>query len=61
MFGTLKNILNEEWYENEKNHIIEFITENSHQKYRVFSVYKIETEDYYIQTQFDNNEFENFI
>ena len=27
MFGTLKNILNEEWYENEKNHIIEFITD----------------------------------
>jgi len=27
----------------------------------VFSVYKIEKEDYYIDTEFKNNEFEKFI
>ena len=30
--------------------------------YKVFSVYKIENEDYYIKTEFKNdNEFEDFI
>ena len=27
MFGTLKNILKEEWYSNEENFVIDFITE----------------------------------
>jgi len=60
MFGTLKNILKEEWYNNNENHIIDFITENEEQKYQVFSVYKIESEDYYINTEFKENEFEKF-
>jgi len=52
MFGSLKNILNEEWYNNEENYVIDFITENEEQKYQVFSIYKIENEDYYIDTEF---------
>ena len=61
MFGSLKNILTDEWYSNKDNLTIDFITENEHQKYQVFSVYKIENEDYYIDTEFMYNEFENFI
>ena len=61
MFGSLKNILNEEWYNNEENHIIDFITEEKHEKYKVFSVYQIKAEDYYINTDFENINFENFI
>ena len=61
MFGSLKNILTEEWYSNKDNLIIDFITENEHQKYQVFSVYKIQNEDYYIDTEFKDNDFENFI
>jgi len=61
MFGSLKNILNEEWYNNEENYVIDFITENEEQKYQVFSIYKIENEDYYIDTEFKDNEFESFI
>ena len=61
MFGSLKNILNEEWYNNEENHLISFITEKEEQKYKVFSIYKIKNEDYYINTEFKNNyEFINF-
>ena len=41
MFGSLKKILEEEWYDNAENYIVEFITENEYQKYQVFSVYKI--------------------
>lgn len=61
MFGSLKNILNEEWYNNEENHVIDFITENEEQKYQVFSIYKIENEDYYIDTEFKKNEFKKFV
>lgn len=61
MFGTLKNILKEEWYSNEENLIIDFITEKEQAKYQVFSVYKIKNEDYYINTEFKENEFSTFI
>ena len=61
MFGTLKNILKEEWYNNEENYIINLTTEKEEKKYKVFSVYKIKTEDYYIDTEFKENEFEKFI
>ena len=40
MFGTLQNILNEKWYNNDENSKIIFITENENVTYEVFSVYK---------------------
>ena len=61
MFGSLKSILKEEWYNNDENYIIDFITEKEYQKYQVFSVYQIKSEDYYIDTEFKENEFEKFI
>lgn len=62
MFGTLKNILTEKWKNNTDNFIIPFITENEKSEYKVFSVYKIEKEDYYITTNFEtNNEFQRFV
>ena len=62
MFGSMLNILNAKWYENEENTNITLYTENEKCMYKVFSVYKIENEDYYIKTEFKNdNEFEEFI
>ena len=62
MFGSLKNVLNEEWYNNSKNTDIIFITQNETCIYKVFSVYQIEKEDYYIKTEFNSiDEFEKFI
>ena len=62
MFGSMKNILNSEWYDNEENTNIILNTENEKCIYKVFSVYKIESEDYYIRTEFSNDsEFEQFI
>ena len=62
MFGSMLNILNSKWYENEENTNITLYTENEKSIYKVFSVYKIENEDYYIKTEFKNgNEFEGFI
>ena len=61
MFGSLKDVITEEWYNNEENKYITFVTENEYQRYQVFSVYQIKTEDYYIQTEFKSNEFTEFI
>lgn len=57
MFGSLKNILNEEWYNNEENKYIKFITESGQATYEVFSIYKIEKEQYYQNTKFIDSEF----
>lgn len=61
MFGTLKNILNDEWQKNEENRYITFSTEKEQAAYKVFSVYQIENEDYYIKTSFNFGEFKKFI
>lgn len=62
IFGTLKNILTEDWQNNTDNFIIPFITEQEKSEYKVFSVYRIEKEDYYVTTNFaTNNEFQKFI
>jgi len=61
MFASLKNILKEEWYSNEENRKITFITENEEAIYEVLSIYQIEAEDYYITTDFKNEEFLEYI
>ena len=52
MFGSLKTVLEKEWYENENNRKIIFATTNGIYEYEVFSVYKIDNEEYYITTNF---------
>ena len=62
MFGTLKNVLNKEWYENKENHEVILVTEKDTYYYQVFSTYSVPVEDYYINTEFkDDNEFVEFI
>ena len=62
MFGSLKNILNSDWYDNEENTNITLYTENEKCIYKVFSIYKIKSEDYYITTEFENDKkFEQFV
>ncbi len=62
MFGTLKNVLTEQWCNDKENYIIPFAVENKDYKYQIFSAYSIEAEDYYITTSFLNdNEFEQFL
>lgn len=62
MFGTLKNALNKEWQENKDNLQITLVTEKDVSLYQIFSTYSIEPEDYYINTEFKNDEeFTNFL
>ena len=56
MFGTLKNTLKTDWQNEESNLIITLITEDGTFKYKVFSTYRIENEEYYIQTNFSDKE-----
>ena len=61
MFGTLPNVIEDWWYNNESNKELLYIDETGIHTYEVFSTYQIENEDYYITTDFSDNEFENFI
>ena len=62
MFGTLKNTLKKDWYNNKENQIIKMITPKYTLEYQVFSTYHIKTEDYYIQTNFNSDkDFEKFL
>ena len=56
MFGTLKNVVKESWYNNKSNRIIKISTLNNNQLWEVFSTYTIEPESYYITTKFNTNE-----
>ncbi len=61
MFGTLQDILKNNWYANDDNHIIKLSTEKQNTLWQVFSVYSIPTTSDYIQTQFTSDqEFETF-
>lgn len=55
MFGSLKGILNSNWYNNKDNYVIKFSTPYVNTLWRVFSVYSIKAESYYITTSFDND------
>lgn len=62
MFGTLENVLTEEWYNNEENQYITFTTEKETYIYKIFSIYRIEAEDYYIQNNFkSDDEYKRFV
>lgn len=56
MFGSLRDALNDNFFENQENRIIEIIDlDNNTLHYEIFSVYTIIKEEYYITTNFNNN------
>ena len=55
MFGSLRNTLKREWYENNDNQIIKLYTKDQAFQYQIFSIYNIDNEQYYLKTSFDNN------
>lgn len=62
MFATLKNALTEEWYECKENHYVILATPSQNMIWKVFSVYTIPTEEYYISTYFSSDEqYINFL
>ncbi len=62
MFGSIPDMFKKEWYSNEANLNMSLITEKDTFTYHIFSMYTIEAEDYYIQTEFkDNNSYQEFL
>lgn len=61
MFGSLKKLLKKEYFINGENNIIKISSISANYNFKIFSVYSIEKEDYYITTSFKEKEFEKFI
>ena len=62
MFGSLSNVLNDDWYQNKDNHIIRISTIKENSLWQIFSVYVVKSETYYIKTNFDGgNEYQEFL
>ena len=62
MFGSLSDVFKKEWYSNEKNLKIKFITENEDSTYQIFSTYTIDAEEDYIEVYFDTDEeYESYL
>ena len=62
MFGSLKNIFENNWYNDTDNYIVNLATPHNSYLFQVISVYKIPTETYYITTNFGTDEsFQKFI
>ena len=56
MFGSLKNIIKNNWYANTSNHVVNLSTAKENTLWQVFSVYTIPTETYYITTNFGSKD-----
>ena len=60
MFGTLKSLLNSNWYL--KNSYITIATPEGNKIYQIFSIYKIKAESYYITTSFaSESDYDTFL
>lgn len=62
MFGSLKNVLSDSWFQKKENRVIKISTESEDSTWQIFSVYHIKTTNDYIQTDFINtNHFQTFV
>ena len=55
MFGSLVWCLKESWYKNTDNHYIKLSTPTSNTVWKIFAIYTIVPEVYYLKTYFDND------
>lgn len=55
MFGSLKRVVDKDWYTNKDNYLVQLSTLDSKMIFEVFSVYTIEPEVYYITPSFTND------
>ncbi len=57
MFGSLDNLLEEKWLKNKDNYYIKISTPKNKMIFKIFSVYTIEKESYYLKTYFSNSKY----
>ena len=56
MFGSLVWCLKESWYKNEDNQYIKLSTPKSNTVWKIFAIYTIKPEVYYLKTYFESDE-----
>lgn len=56
VFGSLKDLLKDSWQSNKENYTLTISSLTMNYVYQIFSIYTIDTESYYIKTEFDTNE-----
>lgn len=62
MFGELKNVLDNDWFNNKENHIIKLSTTSENTIWQIVSIYTILKETYYTTTHFLTDEsYQKFI
>lgn len=62
MFGSLKDTLKKEWFNNRSNHIITLSTEYVNSLWQIFSIYTIPNTNDYMKINFSSNEeFNDFL
>lgn len=62
MFGSLRNVLSNNWLKDTNNYVIKISTEKENSLWQIFSTYHLPTTSDYLQTNFnDDNEFQDFI
>lgn len=55
MFGSLKDILSNNWINNSENYVIKLATESESTLWQIFSIYRIPTTNDYMRINFKNN------
>lgn len=61
MFGSLNNLTKKEYLNEQKEHLIYLSTPTENLVYEIFSMYYIDTTDDYLQTNFSNEEYTNWL
>ena len=61
MFGSLRALLNEDWFKEPSHHIIQLSTLTYNSIWQIVSVYTIPKESYYLTTHFNSKTFESFL
>lgn len=56
LFGTIKNMMNQNWYKNESNLIITFNTPKKNMKWKIFSLYQVKTTEDYLNIVWDTDQ-----
>lgn len=54
MFGSLKQVVEANWYTNSENHVIKISTEEENSLWQIFSTYTIKPEGFYLTTNLDD-------
>ncbi|MBR5662962.1 MAG: class B sortase [Bacilli bacterium] len=55
MFGSLHKTLDKNWFNDNKDSVLIFVTPSEINKYKIFSTYKIDNEEYYLKTSFNSD------